>query len=114
MAIKDLLNKPFQGELQEGMHEATLAKWEHIVPNTSTAEDYIAITLCTNGITVVKNLFEKDFSIFLSQIRRQFGASSVTIGNVPSFLNELVQTKRKFNIWVDYVVVKSQRTTSRS
>lgn len=106
--LKDLLSKTFQKELSAGEHTAVLTAHPFKASNKGSEFDYIAASFIIDGtLAYNRNLFERELSIFLSQIRRQLNRQNEDI-NPMEFLKELVDNKTPLKIWVEYKIVPTR------
>lgn len=102
--LKNFMATPFEAELTEGQHSAILTGWEY-VSNNDPDKEYIRTTFnvdnCGKTQSYARNMFIKDISIMLSQVRKQLNRENETLQPV-AFLNELVKEATPLQIWVDY------------
>jgi hypothetical protein len=109
--LKDLLEKTFQKELSAGEHTAILTAHPYKASDKGPEFDYIAASfIIDNTLSYNRNLFERELSIFLSQVRRQLGRQNEDIKPM-EFLAELVKNKTPFKIWVEYKIVPTRDDT---
>ena len=101
MALKDLMNSKFQGELTEGEHTMTLISWTYMAHETDSTKDYLALTFKHAEGEYKRNFFERDLTIALSHIRRQLNRSNETI--IPTeFLTNLIKDQTPLKTWITY------------
>lgn len=85
-------------QLNEGVYKCRLVK--HKLVDTKPENPYIALEFVTeNGRTLKENRFNQGFQIFISHLKQQLNRGDEEIG-VLDFLNELIENKTEFNIWI--------------
>ncbi len=85
-------------QLHEGIYEVTLTK--HALVQTNPANPYIALEFTTeNGRVLKENRFNNGFQIMVSHLKQQLGRGNEEVG-VMDFLNELIEKKTPFKIWI--------------
>ena len=106
--LRDLMNKPFAGEIAEGKHTVTFQDFRYVENENNPDNSYIAILFNVDGKREYKrNFFLRDMSILLSHTRRQLGRENEDI--VPGvYLKELIDAQTELNIWFSYPVVATK------
>lgn len=98
--LRELITKTFQSEVSEGEHLATLLNWSYSADVNDSSKDYIIMTFSLDSThTYKRNMFERDISIMLSQVRRQLNRSAEDL-HPTEFFDELVTNKIPFKLWV--------------
>lgn len=110
--LRELMRKPYNGEMSEGKHTATLKSWEYKAHETDPNKDYIALVFNTTSNEYRRNMFDKDMTIMLSHLRRQLGRATETI-QPTDFLNDLVAQNTPFEIWISYPMVPTSTGLKR-
>lgn len=110
--LREIMTKPYNGEMTEGKHSVTLKNWEYKAHLTDPNKDYIALTFTHEKGEYKRNMFEKDITIMLSHLRRQLNRATETI-KPQEFLNDLVTAKTPFDIWITYPIVPTANGTKR-
>jgi hypothetical protein len=104
MEMNDLLNFYKSGKslpiLREGKYDVVLKATELVENKTNPNNSYIKVTLVTSeGRTITTNKFDRGFRIMLSHLKKQLQREDEEVV-VQDFLNELIENKTKFNVWV--------------
>lgn len=85
-------------QLNAGVYKCTLVS--HKLVDTKPENPYVALEFKTESGRILKeNRFNQGFQIFVSHIKQQLGRGDEEIG-VMELLNELVEKKTEFNIWI--------------
>lgn len=115
--LKDLMSRTYFAEITEGKHTAKLQSWKLFEDkNGNPDNDYIrmqfTINNCGTEQTYNRNMFERDISIMLSQIRRQLGRQDEAIQPV-DFFNTLINDQTGFDMWIEWQLVTTKTGARR-
>ena len=110
--LNELMNSTFQKELSEGKHTVVLKAWTY-KPESDPKNDYICLEMLVDGdLHYKRNMFERDVSIFLSHTRRQLNMQDQSI-NPKTYLDDLVKSQNKLDMWVAYPKVPTKNGVRR-
>ena len=110
--LSELMNSTFQKELSEGKHAIVLKAWTYKL-ESDPKNDYVCLEMLVDGdLHYKRNMFERDVSIFLSHTRRQLGQQDQNI-NPKTYLDDLVKSQNKLDMWVAYPMVPTKNGVRR-
>ena len=107
--LQELMSREFTPEITVGEHDVKLKSWAYVTDkNNNPSNDYLKmvfnVTNCGRQQEFTKNMFNKDVSHMLKNLKRQFGMAYDTI--MPAdFLDTLVKLQLDFKFWLQTPIV---------
>lgn len=111
--LKELYNTGLsKASLKEGMHTVTLQETELVENEKNEHKNYVRVTMLEKGTDreIYINKFDQGFPVMIAHLKKQLNKENEDI-KIPDFLEELINSKTEFNIWVvKYTDPNTQKT----
>ena len=106
----EMYNSTFKPALAEGKYTVTLKSHEYVA-HEKTPYIRIEMTIKDTDRVVVENRFENTFPVMISHLRQQLKREQEEV--IPTdFLDELIENKTEFNIWVVKRIINGAQKTN--